>query len=357
MYNYLSHVENHIMIHRHVLHDEFDNKHIAQWDDGMHEIKEPIEIEKTRYQLFPIQDPIGYEFYETQVRMFWTPYEFDYSKERESYLKLEAPARRMLAYTLAFFSCSDLIVNDRLWFSIMRDERITAEMSMALTFQASMECIHTQTYSILLDTLISDQSLKNDLFAGAIVYPSIKSKKTWFMENSHPTLPFGHRLLTQLSVEGIHFSSSFALISWLKIHTNGGFPALCGSNALIIRDENMHAQMSVSLLKKFDLIDKKLAKRLLKEATNLEIEFIKEAYARECLGMTCAQMIHHVKFVCNYWCKQLNIDPLYPNVRETFPWIENSTHESRSNFFELKEVNYVKSTDVCQGQITFDEEF
>lgn len=344
------------MIHRHILHDAEGNKHVAEWDDGLHPDVEPEE-HKSRYQLFPIQDKTGYDFFQTQVRAFWTPYELDFSNERASYKRLNPAARRMLAYTLAFFSASDLLVNDRLMYSILKDPRITAEMNMALTFQSAMETIHTETYSLLLDTMIEDQSLKNDLFAGLEIYPSIKAKQRWYFENSHPNLSFAHRLLTQLMVEGVFFSSSFALISWLRIYTKGDFGALTASNSLVMRDEHLHSMMSLSLLKKHGLIEKALARRLFKEATSLEIAFIEEAYKEECLGMTCKQMSSHVKFVTNYWCNQLGIDKLFPEITETFAWLEQSTIESKSNFFELKETNYAKSADIADEKLTFNEDF
>ena len=312
---------------------------------------------KSKYQLFPITDEIGWNFYQTQIQSFWTAQEISLEHEKNDFKTLNKDAQQMLVQTLAFFAASDLVVNDRLTSSIMK-ERMSTEMLMAYQTQIFFENIHTETYNLLIDTLVTDDELKLKLFNSLENYPTIGAKRDWYIKNSDENLPIAHRLIVQVCVEGIHFSSSFALIAWLRKYAGGKFKGTTTSNDLIMRDEALHAKMSLALFNRLSDEKKNLVdiEKVITEAVMLEIDFVKSAYKNPVLGMNADLMTSHVRFIGNYWSKILLDKNIFPCcTKPVFDWLVDSTLQTKTNFFEQRPTEYARPKESMK--ICFDAEF
>ena len=309
---------------------------------GMSEvaIKDPLITQNnSRYVMFPIQDNDIWKMYKKQVDCFWRTEEIDFSKDFNDWNdKLNTDERYFISMVLAFFAASDGIVTENLALRFMGDVQL-AEARAFYGFQIAMENIHSETYSVMIDTYIKDKDQQTKLFQAIDHFPCIAKKSTWakkWIEDNRSSFPA--RLIAFAVVEGIFFSASFASIYWLK--KRGFMSGLTFSNELISRDEAMHCEFAVLLYSKLHKkLQKKRVYEIIQEAVEIEKEFITEAIPCRLIGMNSKLMCEYIEFVADRLCLQLGYDKIY-NSLNPFDFMELISIESKVNFFERTNSEY-----------------
>ena len=302
-------------------------------------ITEPILTpDDNRFVMFPIKHDDIWKMYEKQVDCFWRPQEIDLTKDTGDWNALNEDERMFISMILAFFAASDGIVLENLATRFMGDVQLS-EARAFYGFQIAMENIHSHTYSLLIETLIQNSEEKDRLFRAIETYPCIQKKAEWAKKWIHDNRSsFASRLIAFACIEGIFFSGAFCSIFWLK--KRGLMPGLTFSNELISRDEALHTEFAVLLYSK---LNKKLNKsriyEIIKEAVDIEIEFICEALPCRLIGMNSQSMSQYIQFVADRLCLQLGYDKIY-NVSNPFDFMELISIESKTNFFEKRVSEY-----------------
>jgi ribonucleoside-diphosphate reductase subunit M2 len=275
--------------------------------------------------------------YKKQVDLFWRAEEIDLSKDMTDWMKLTPDEQHFISMILAFFAGSDGIVMENLAGKFMTDVGI-AEARAFYSFQIAMEQIHSQTYSVLIDTYVKDKERKNELFNAIDNFPCIQKKAEWAKKYIGCSCPFETRLVAFACVEGIFFSGAFCSIFWLK--KRGLMHGLCFSNELISRDEGLHCEFAILLYSKLLVKMKpKLFEALVREAVEIELEFICDALPCRLIGMNSDMMKEYIKFVADRLCIQMGYDKLY-NAVNPFAWMECISLEGKTNFFERRVADY-----------------
>lgn len=302
----------------------------------------PIEplLEPTddRYVMFPLQYGDIWDLYKKQVDCFWRAEEVDLSKDLIDWSKLTPDEKKFITMVLAFFAASDGIVLENLALRFMGDVQV-AEARSFYGFQIAMENIHSEMYSLLIDTYVSDSVEKDRLFHATSNIPCIAKKADWAKKwiGDHRS-SFAARLVAFAAIEGIFFSSSFASIYWLK--KRGILPGLTFSNELISRDEALHTEFAILLYKKMNTkLSKKRIHEIIREAVEIETEFITEAIPCKMIGMNCKLMTQYIQFVADRLCVQLGYDKIY-NSTNPFDFMELISVETKVNFFERTNSEY-----------------
>jgi ribonucleoside-diphosphate reductase subunit M2 len=302
-------------------------------------IIEPLlTADDNRFVMFPIKHDDIWKMYQKQVDCFWRPEEIDLTKDLKDWDSLTQDEKHFISMILAFFAASDGIVLENLAMRFMSDVQLS-EARAFYGFQIAMENIHSHTYSLLIETYIKNSEEKNRLFNAIDHFPSIKKKSDWAQKWIHDNRSsFATRLIAFACVEGIFFSGAFCSIFWIK--KRGLLPGLTFSNELISRDEALHCEFAVLLYSK---LLKKMSKtrvhEIIKEAVEIEIEFICEALPCRLIGMNSQMMTQYIQFVADRLCVQLGYDKIY-NVTNCFNWMELISLESKSNFFEKRNDSY-----------------
>ena len=318
---------------------------------------EPIlEANNSRFVLFPIQHDDIWSFYKRAEASFWTAEEIDLQADLVDWeTKLNDNERHFIKHILAFFAASDGIVNENLAEHFLSEVQYT-EAKFFYGFQVAIENIHSETYSLLIDTYIKDNEDKNYLFNAIDTLDCVKKKAEWALkwidEGS-----FAERLVAFAAVEGIFFSGSFCSIFWLK--KRGLFPGLTFSNELISRDEGLHTDFAVHLYKNH--IENKLSRERILEiidsALVIEKEFITEALPVSLIGMNSDLMKQYLEYVSDRLLMDLGVGKVY-NTENPFDFMANIALQNKTNFFEKRVADYVKSgVGEVQEQISFDEDF
>jgi ribonucleotide reductase beta subunit family protein with ferritin-like domain len=307
-----------------------------------------------RFVLFPIKDNDIWLMYKKQIDCFWRAEEIDLS--RDVWSDLTDNEQHFISMILAFFAASDGIVLENLATRFMGDVQL-AEARAFYGFQIAMENIHSETYSILIETYIKNSEEKAKLFNAISTYPCITKKADWckkWINDNRST--FASRLVAFACVEGIFFSGAFCSIFWLKKRSL--LPGLTFSNELISRDEALHTEFAILLYSK---LSKKLTKSRIHEiisaAVEIETEFICDALSCRLIGMNSILMSQYIKFVADRLCVQLGYDKIY-NAANPFDFMELISLESKSNFFEKTVSEYALATKTkCEDTFSFGEDF
>ncbi len=300
---------------------------------------EPIlEENDDKFVMFPVQYNDIWEMYKKQVDCFWRAEEVDLSRDLADWDKLNADEKKFISMILAFFAASDGIVLENLAVRFMGDVQI-AEARSFYGFQIAMENIHSEMYSLLIDTYIKDSAEKDTYFRAMNNFPCIQKKadwaKKWIGDNRSS---FASRLVAFAAIEGIFFSSSFASIYWIK--KRGLMPGLTFSNELISRDEALHTEFAVLLYSKLQKqLPKKRIHEIIQEAAEIEKEFICDAIPCRMIGMNTTLMKQYIEFVADRLCTQLGYDKIY-NSSNPFDFMELISVESKVNFFERTNSEY-----------------
>lgn len=312
-----------------------------------------------RFVLFPIKYHSIWEMYKNHMAVFWTAEEIDLGADLVDWEKLNDGERHFISHVLAFFAASDGIVNENLALRFYNDVQI-AEARCFYGFQIAMENIHSETYSLLIDTYIKDPKEKDRLFNAVQNLPCVAKKAEWAMRWIQSEESFAHRLIAFAAVEGIFFSGSFCAIYWLK--KRGLMPGLATSNEFISRDEGLHCEFAChlhSLLSPEEQLDKSIIKRIVTEAVEIEKEFITEALPASLIGINAQSMSQYIEFVADHWLVQLGCSRVY-NTSNPFDWMEMISLEGKTNFFEKRVSEYQKSGVLGEKNdhhLTLDAEF
>ena len=293
---------------------------------------------ENRYVMFPIIDEDIWKMYKKQMDCFWRAEEIDLSKDIKHWVTLTNDEQHFIKHVLAFFAASDGIVLENLGQRFMNEVQI-AEARAAYGFQIMMENIHSETYSLLIDTLVKEEREKTNLFEAINNFPCIKKKADWAIKwINDKRSSFATRLIAFAAVEGIFFSGSFCSIYWLK--KRGLMPGLTFSNELISRDEGMHTDFAVLLFSKLQKKPKKSKViDLIKEAVVIEQEFITEALPCKLIGMNAKLMKQYIEFVADRLIVQLGYPKIYDSANP-FDFMEMISLEGKTNFFEKRVGDY-----------------
>jgi len=291
-----------------------------------------------RFVMFPIKYNDIWDMYKKQVDCFWRAEEIDLTKDLDNWESLNDDERYFISMILAFFAASDGIVLENLATRFMNDVQVS-EARAFYGFQIAMENIHSETYSLLIETYIKNKVEKNRLFNAIQNFPCIKKKSDWAQKWIHDNRSsFATRLVAFACVEGIFFSGAFCSIYWLK--KRGLMPGLTFSNELISRDEALHCEFAILLYSKLvKKIDKARIHEIIKEAVEIETEFICQALPCRLIGMNSVLMTQYIQFVADRLCVQLGYKKIY-GVPNCFDWMETISLEGKTNFFERSVSDY-----------------
>lgn len=310
-----------------------------------------------RFVLFPIQDHDIWQFYKKAEASFWTAEEIDLSGDLNDWQKLSDSEKHFVKHVLAFFAASDGIVNENLAEQFVNEVQST-EAKFFYGFQIAIENIHSETYSLLIDTLIKDQKEKDYLFNAMETVPAVQKKAEWALKWINNEQPFPERLVAFAAVEGIFFSGSFCSIFWLK--KRGLMPGLSFSNELISRDEGLHCDFACLLFSKMERPSSfERVKEILCDAVAIEKEFITEALPVSLIGMNAEMMTDYIEFVADRLFNALGFQKVY-HTANPFPWMETISMQGKTNFFEKRVAEYQKAG-VLEGKeeekFSLDEDF
>jgi ribonucleoside-diphosphate reductase subunit M2 len=279
--------------------------------------------------------------YKQSVAVFWTPDEIDFSKDQSDWAKLTADEKHFIGRVLAFFAGSDGIVMENL-VTRFQGEVDSQVVKLFYSFQNAMEGIHSETYSLLIDTYVKDEDEKAKLFNAIETIPCIGRKADWALTWMGSDKSFATRLVGFACVEGIFFSGAFCSIFWLK--KRGLLPGLTFSNELISRDEGLHTQFAVALFHTLETKpDQTTVITVIKEAVELEKEFICEALCCSLIGMNAKMMSQYIEFVADRLAVQLGAPKIY-GTPNPFDFMDLISLEGKTNFFEKKVSEYSRVT-------------
>ena len=325
----------------------------------MTQVEPILQENKNRFVIFPIKHHDIWEFYKSMEASFWTAEEIDLSQDLNDWNnKLSEDERYFVKHILAFFAASDGIVNENLAENFVNEVQY-AEAKFFYGFQIMMENIHSETYSLLIDTYVKDEAEKDDLFNALEVFPAIKKKADWALKWIESD-SFAERLIAFAAVEGIFFSGAFCSIYWLK--KRGLMPGLTFSNELISRDEGVHCDFAVHLHNHHlvNKVPKERIRSIIVDALNIEREFITESLPVSLIGMNAVLMTQYLEFVADRLLVELGCDREY-NTTNPFDFMDMISLQGKTNFFEKKVAEYQKAgvmnTDGDAQKISFDADF
>jgi ribonucleotide reductase beta subunit family protein with ferritin-like domain len=320
---------------------------------------EPIlQSNPDRFVIYPIvHDDLWSEF-KKQEASFWTAEEIDLSEDLKDWQKLNDEERHFIKHILAFFAASDGIVNENLCYRFASEVQYP-EARAAYTFQAAMETIHSETYSLLIDTYVSDADEKTKLLRAIDTIPTVGKKAEWAMKWMGSSDSFAKRLVAFACVEGVFFSGSFCSIFWLK-HRNKGLKGLTFSNELISRDETAHTDFAIKVYRNhiLDKLSTEEVQQIVSEAVEIEKNFVCEALPVSLIGMNSDTMSRYIEFVADRLLTDLGYAKIY-NATNPFPWMEMLGLEGKTNFFERRVSEYAKAGVKSGGsqELSWDGEF
>jgi ribonucleoside-diphosphate reductase beta chain len=308
-------------------------------DDGF---IEPILRENPhRYTLFPVMKPKLFAKYKQHMSVFWVPEEVDLSKDLKDWVKLTEHERYFIRNILGFFAGSDGIVQENLATRFMKEVQLP-EARAFYAIQNAIEQIHSETYSLLIDTYIDDARQKMDTFRAIQTVPCVAKKAEWakrWIESEDED--FATRLIGFAVVEGIFFSGAFCAVYWLK--ERGLMPGLTLSNEFIARDEGMHTEFACLL---YEEIERKVPKtkvhKIIREAVKIEKEFILKSLPCDLIGMNSKLMSQYIEFVADRLTSQLGYGKIY-SATNPFDFMERISVEGKANFFESRVSSYSKA--------------
>ncbi|MBK0371101.1 ribonucleotide-diphosphate reductase subunit beta [Flavobacterium agrisoli] len=325
----------------------------------MSQIEPILQENKNRFVIFPIKHHDIWEWYKKMEASFWTAEEIDLHQDLSDWNnKLSNEERYFIKHILAFFAASDGIVNENLAENFVNEVQY-AEAKFFYGFQIMMENIHSETYSLLIDTYVKDDAEKDELFNALEVFPAIKKKAEWALKWIESD-SFAERLIAFAAVEGIFFSGAFCSIFWLK--KRGLMPGLTFSNELISRDEGVHCDFAVHL-HNHHLVNKvpvERIKEIIVDALNIEREFITESLPVSLIGMNATLMTQYLEFVADRLLVELGCERVY-NSANPFDFMDMISLQGKTNFFEKRVGEYQKAgvlnNDSDAQKISFDADF
>jgi len=302
---------------------------------------EPILVANpTRFTLFPITYPKLFELYKQHVAVFWSSEEIDLTKDLKDWVKLSSNEKNFIKNILAFFAGSDGVVMENIAAHFVSDVQIP-EARQFYSVQMMMEAIHSESYSLLIDTYIDDKAEKLHLFQAIQTIPCVKQKADWALKWMASSESFATRLIAFAVVEGIFFSGSFCAIYWIK--ERGLMPGLTTSNEFIARDEGLHTTFACTLYQEIvKKIPQEKVHQIVQEAVEIEKRFITESLPCSLIGMNAGLMSQYIEFVADRLCSQLEYSKIYHTVNP-FDFMERICLDGKDNFFEKRVSSYSKA--------------
>lgn len=302
---------------------------------------EPLLTENpNRFVLFPIKYPEIWKMYKKAEASFWTAEEIDLGGDLKDWEKLNDNEQFFIKNVLAFFAASDGIVNENLIANFSCEVQVP-EARCFYGFQQAIENIHSEMYSLLIDTYIKDHTEKDTLFNAIHTIPCVEKKARWAMKYIESNDSFAERLVAFAAVEGIFFSGSFCSIFWLK--KRGLMPGLCFSNELISRDEGMHCDFACLL---FSYLENRLEEsrivEIIQDAVDIEVEFITDSLPVKLIGMNAEHMEEYIKFCADRLLADLGCGKVY-GTKNPFEWMELISIDGKTNFFEKRVGEYSRA--------------
>lgn len=307
-----------------------------------------------RFTTFPIKYHTLWNLYKKAQASNWTAEEIDLSSDMNDWEKLGDDEKHFIKMVLAFFASSDGIVFENLQTNFSSEVQI-AEARAFYSYQGYNENVHGETYSLLIDKYVSDQTEKDKLFSAIYTVPVISKKAEWAMKWFDKSRSFADRLMAFACVEGIFFSGSFCAIFWLK--NRGIMPGLCFSNELISRDEGLHLEFAVELFRTLQSkTDTRTVHKIVREAVEIEKEFIIGALPCKLIGMDSEKMSQYIEYTADRMMKQFGYLTIY-EAENPFDWMETISLEGKTNFFEKRVGEYAKHMPNPNDKIEFDADF
>jgi ribonucleoside-diphosphate reductase beta chain len=316
-------------------------------------VEKILDDSENRFVLFPIKYNSIWNMYKKAVASFWTVEEISFS-DLDDWQKLSNNEQKFLENTLAFFAASDGIVNENLVTRFYNDVKVP-EARAFYTFQMAIESIHSECYSLLIDTYVSDETKKQKLFNGIDENQCIRKKADWALKWIESTENFGTRLVAFAIVEGVFFSGAFASIYYIK--EKGLLHALTFSNELISRDESLHTEFAILLYSQLEnRLPEQEVHNIVKEAVSLEIEFIVDTLQCGLLGLNAELMSEYIKYVADRLVVQLGYSKIYDIHKCPLDFMERISMSNKSNFFEVRVAEYSKANiDKSNLKLTFED--
>lgn len=314
----------------------------------MQRIEEPLlKEDNSRFTQLPIKFPALQKAYENHESMFWSAKEIDYAADYADWETLTKDEKYFIEHILAFFAGSDGIVLENLITNFCVEVKAT-EARNFYAFQSMIENVHGITYALLIETYVKDPKRKEELFNAIDTIPCVNKKANWAMKWLDNSRPFEERVIAFAIVEGVFFSGSFCAIFWLK-NRNKMTKALGKSNELIARDEGLHQDFAVLIYEHLlNKVSQERIEEIIKEAVEIEEEFICESLPCRLIGMNSNLMREYIKYVADRLLVQLKFQKIY-NVENPFDFMKNMCLDGKTNFFEARTTEYnhasiVKST-------------
>ena len=314
-----------------------------------------LQENKDRFVMFPLKYHDIWEMYKTQQHSFWTAEEIDLAQDLTDWNeKLNDNEQHFIKMILAFFAASDGIVNENLAENFLKEVQYP-EAKCFYGFQIAMENVHSETYSLLIDTYIKDSKERDHLFNAIETVPSVKKKADWALKWIDSE-SFAERLIAFAAVEGIFFSGSFCSIFWLK--KRGLMPGLAFSNELISRDEGLHCEFACLLHNKHitNKVSQERITEIITEAVEIEKEFVTDSLPVSLIGMNAKLMQQYIEFVADYWLSELGCKKFY-NAENPFDFMDMLSLQNKSNFFEKRVSEYQKASDKNIDFDNMDDDF
>jgi ribonucleoside-diphosphate reductase beta chain len=305
-------------------------------------LPEPLlEASEDRFVIFPIRHPDVWDMYKKHMAVHWVPEEVDLSKDMADWVKLSDNERYFIKNILGFFAGSDGIVMENLATRFMSEIQ-WPEAKFFYACQNLLEAVHSETYSLLIDTYITDKQEKTNILKAIQTIPCVQKKAEWALQWMSGSQPFASRLLAFAAVEGIFFSGAFCAIFWLK--QRGVMPGLTVSNEFIARDEGLHTDFACLLYSKLNnKLSKKDATKIIRDAVKIEKQFITKSLPCDLIGMNAELMKQYIEFVADRLLLQLGYPKAY-SATNPFPFMERIGLEGKDNFFEKRVTTYGKAT-------------
>lgn len=316
-----------------------------------------LQENKNRFVLFPIKHPEIWKMYKQAEASFWTAEEIDLAPDLADWEKLNENEQHFIKHVLAFFAASDGIVNENLAEQFLAEVQVP-EARCFYGFQVAIENIHSETYSLLIDTYIKDPTEKDKLFNALDTVPCVQKKANWALDWINDTSSFAERLIAFAAVEGIFFSGSFCSIFWLK--KRGLMPGLTFSNELISRDEGLHCDFACLLYGMLEnKLDESVVRTIITDAVAIEKEFVSDALPVSLIGMNAKLMSQYIEFVADRLMVALGYAKIY-GTANPFPWMDLISLQGKTNFFEKRVAEYQKAgvmSDKNSQVFSLDEDF
>lgn len=294
------------------------------------------------YSIFPIEDQNIWDLYKKAVAVFWTVEELDFSKDKKYFSELDSNEKHFIKMILCFFSSADALVNNNLMERFLIEIK-NPEVKCFYSFQMFIECVHQETYSLMIDNLMTKDE-KEICFNAIQNISTVRKKAEWCENYTKSDEPLAKRLIAFAIVEGVFFSGAFASIYWLKAHKGNKIQGLTKSNEFIARDESLHTEFAVYLFKKLDeKIPDQEVYDMFQEAIIIEREFVTEAIPCNLMGINSINMIEYIKFVADRLLLQLGYKKLF-HSKNPFSFMEMISMEGKTNFFEHRVSEYSRSS-------------